>query len=130
MERMPLSTSLLWIALFFVIGFVIWYIEKRLRWLRFRSSVRGFIYGFIICASVGDSYSAVWYGEKNLNLVESKIRLPKMSSVPMCYSANYADFALKCIVEYAKKENLTSLLELCQQHKEDVSTPSGSDYLP
>ena len=90
-----------------------WYLEKRFHWELYRSSVRGYTSGLVIGAGFGDSSVAVANAEKYLDQVETKIKIPRKNAYPLSSSNNYQEFALRCMVEYAKENDLPDLKKYC-----------------
>lgn len=90
-----------------------WYLEKRIRWGIYRSSVIAYTVGLVTGAGLGDTVSAAANAEKHLDQVETKIKLPRKTAYPLNSSNNYAEFALRCMVEYAKGNDLPDLESYC-----------------
>lgn len=88
-----------------------WYLEKRIHWEIYRTSVRAYTVGLVTGAGLGDTGSAAANAEKYLDQVETKIKLPRKTAYPLNSSNNYAEFALRCMVEYAKENDLRELEE-------------------
>lgn len=90
-----------------------WYLEKLIRWGNYRSSVIAYTVGLVTGADLGDTGSAAANAEKYLDQVETKIKLPRKTAYPLNSSNNYAEFALLCMVEYAKENDLPDLKKYC-----------------
>lgn len=98
------------VCLLFLCG---WYLEKRIRWDHYRASVIAYTVGIVTGAGLGDTETAADYAVKHLDQVETKIKIPRKNSYPLSSSNNYQEFALRCMVEYAKGNDLPDLESYC-----------------
>lgn len=110
------------IAFFVVclIAFAFWYLEKRIRWEQYRTSVRAYTVGLVTGAGFGDTGVAASYAEKYLDQVETKIKIPRKTAFPLCNSNNYAEFALICMIKYAEENDFPELSAYCSSVRHTV----------